>query len=153
MQRAQAVVAFAAQQIGKPYCWGGRGPVCFDCSGLAQSAWRAAGARLPRTSWDIAQSLPEVPLAEAREGDILWWPGHVGIYAGSGWVIDALDRRHGVVLRPAKDPYRAFRPDSAAEAALPRPILQSERPLRGGAEELHAEGVRRRRLLAAKPSP
>jgi cell wall-associated NlpC family hydrolase len=45
-----------------------------------------------------------------RAGDILWWPGHVGIYAGNGWMIDALDSRHGVVVRPAVDPYRAFRP-------------------------------------------
>jgi hypothetical protein len=36
----------------------------------------------------------------------------VAIYAGSGWAIEALDRRHGVVQRPAYDPYRAYRPDS-----------------------------------------
>jgi hypothetical protein len=45
-------------------------------------------------------------------GDILWWPGHVGLYAGNGWVIDALDTPHGVVRRPASTPYRAFRPPS-----------------------------------------
>ena len=68
--------------------------------------------RVPRTSHDIANALPEVALAEVRMGDILWWPGHVGLYAGNGWVIDALDTRHGVVVRPASDPYRAFRPPS-----------------------------------------
>jgi cell wall-associated NlpC family hydrolase len=56
--------------------------------------------------------LPEVPLSDVRAGDILWWPGHVGLYAGNGWVVDALDHRHGVVRRPAADPYRAFRPDA-----------------------------------------
>lgn len=107
---ALEVVAFATAQIGKPYCWGGTGPSCFDCSGLAQTAWRRVGARIPRTTGDIAESLPEVPIDEIRAGDILWWPGHVGIYAGNGWVVDALDSRHGVVRRPAADPYRAFRP-------------------------------------------
>ncbi len=108
--RASAAVSFAAAQIGKRYCWGGTGPGCFDCSGLAQTAWRWAGVPVPRTSDRIALSLPEVPVEEVRPGDILWWPGHVGLYAGNGWMIDALDSRHGVVVRPAVDPYRAFRP-------------------------------------------
>jgi len=107
---AHAAVAFAAAQIGKPYCWGGSGPSCFDCSGLAQAAWNYAGTRVPRTSHDIAASLDEVRTEDIRAGDILWWPGHVGIYAGGGWLIDALDSQHGVVVRPAADPHRAFRP-------------------------------------------
>jgi len=109
-EAAFEVVAFARAQVGKPYCWGGTGPNCFDCSGLAQAAWRRVGVRLPRTTHDIAEQLPEVPLDQVRAGDILWWPGHVGIYAGQGWVVDALDSGHGVVRRPASDPYRAFRP-------------------------------------------
>jgi cell wall-associated NlpC family hydrolase len=110
--RAGAVVAFARSEIGKRYCWGGTGPACFDCSGLVQRAWEAAGVRVPRTSSAIASELPEVPLAEVRAGDILWWPGHVAIYAGSGWAIEALDAHDGVVSRPARDPYRAYRPVS-----------------------------------------
>jgi cell wall-associated NlpC family hydrolase len=109
-QRAAAVVWFAQWQIGKRYCWGGTGPGCFDCSGLVQQAWGSVGVRLPRTSEEIAHDLPEVPLDAVRAGDILWWPGHVGIYAGNGWVIDALGERYGVVRRAAKDPWRAFRP-------------------------------------------
>src|SRR5258708_39311366 len=41
--RAWAVVAFASNQIGKSYCWGGAGPSCFDCSGLVRQAWGAVG--------------------------------------------------------------------------------------------------------------
>jgi cell wall-associated NlpC family hydrolase len=67
---------------------------------------------LPRTADAIASVLPEVPLDQVRAGDILWWPGHVGLYAGEGWVVEALDRRHGVVRRPATRPHRAFRPPS-----------------------------------------
>jgi cell wall-associated NlpC family hydrolase len=108
--RARAVVDLAATQVGKRYCWGGTGPSCFDCSGLVQWAWRAAGVRLPRTADAIADEVPAVSFENLRAGDILWWPGHVGLYAGMGWVIEALDSHHGVVRRPVKSPYRALRP-------------------------------------------
>ncbi len=110
-EREAAALGFAWAQVGKRYCWGGTGPACFDCSGLVQRAYAMAGVRLPRTADAIASELPEIPLNEVRAGDILWWPGHVGLYAGNGWVVEALDHRHGVVGRPARrPPYRAFRP-------------------------------------------
>ena len=106
------VISFAEAQIGKPYCWGGEGPRCFDCSGLAQMAYSRAGVRIPRTSHDMARRLPEIPMEEAQAGDILWWPGHVAIYEGEGWVIDAFNSRDGVVRRYGftDPPHRAFRP-------------------------------------------
>jgi cell wall-associated NlpC family hydrolase len=108
--RAWTAVQFASAQVGRRYCWGGTGPACFDCSGLVQMAWGSAGVRLPRTADAIAAELPEISLEELRVGDILWWPGHVSLYAGSGWMVEALDARHGVVRRAARDPRRAFRP-------------------------------------------
>ncbi len=104
------VVEFAHRQIGKPYCWGGVGPSCFDCSGLVLKAWASVGVRLPHSSEAVHSVAAEVPLSEARPGDILWWPGHVAIYAGAGWSIEALDRRDGVVKRAVRDPVRVFRP-------------------------------------------
>jgi cell wall-associated NlpC family hydrolase len=112
------VVAFVMAQVGKPYCWGGTGPKCFDCSGLADAAWTYVGARLPRTSEAMAERLPEVDATDVRPGDILWWPGHVAIYIGNGWLVDALDSRHGVVMRAATDPYRALRPEVAEDRAI-----------------------------------
>jgi cell wall-associated NlpC family hydrolase len=96
--------------VGKPYCWSGAGPACFDCSGLVKQAWGSVGVRLPHSADAIAADLAEVPVGDLRPGDILWWPGHVAIYAGSGWSIEALDHRHGVVMRPAREPVRALRP-------------------------------------------
>jgi hypothetical protein len=62
----------------------------------------------------MASDLARVPIDQVRSGDILWWPGHVGIYTGEGWMVDALDRRHGVVMRRASSGNRearlAFRP-------------------------------------------
>jgi cell wall-associated NlpC family hydrolase len=113
--RAARAIDFASARVGHRYCWGGTGPACFDCSGLVEQAWASAGVRIPRTTGAIASALPEVPLDRLRAGDILWWPGHVGIYEGDGWMIDALDTRHGVVRRPMLEygpraPRRAFRP-------------------------------------------
>lgn len=109
--RGLEVLAFATAQVGHRYCWGGTGPGCFDCSGLVQQAWRHAGVQLPRTSGAMGDALSSVPLDDVRPGDVLWWPGHVAIYAGGGWEIEALDSRHGVVVRPVANPYRALRPD------------------------------------------
>lgn len=50
--KAGKALAFARSQIGKPYVWGATGPSSYDCSGLTQAAWRAAGVDLPRTTWD-----------------------------------------------------------------------------------------------------
>lgn len=49
--RAAEAVAFAYGALGKPYVWGSTGPSSFDCSGLTQAAWRAAGVSLPRTTY------------------------------------------------------------------------------------------------------
>jgi hypothetical protein len=107
---AAVAIAFAEAQLGKRYCWGGTGPSCFDCSGLVQSAWRAAGARLPRTTNDQARALVTVPLEDVRPGDIFWWShGHVGLYVGDGAIIDAYHSGAGVVRRRAPRPERVLR--------------------------------------------
>lgn len=106
---ALAAIRFAEAQVGKRYCWGGTGPSCFDCSGLVQAAWRWAGVKLPRTSDAQGRALAEVPLEDARPGDILWWRGHVGLYVGGGEMIDAYHSRAGVVRRRATVPERVLR--------------------------------------------
>ncbi|HEX8792052.1 MAG TPA: C40 family peptidase [Polyangiaceae bacterium] len=106
----QEVLAFARAQVGRRYCWGGTGPSCFDCSGLVQRAWSTVGVRLPRTSGAMGEALPDVLVDDIRPGDILWYPGHVALYAGEGRAIEALDSHDGVVERVAKDPYRVLRP-------------------------------------------
>jgi cell wall-associated NlpC family hydrolase len=68
------------------------------------------GVRLPHSSDAIPARLQEVPLPDVRPGDIFWWPGHLALYAGAGWTIEALDARDGVVMRRARLPRRAFRP-------------------------------------------
>jgi peptidoglycan DL-endopeptidase CwlO len=89
---------YAAEQLGKPYQWGGAGPDAFDCSGLAMMAYRAAGAAIPRTSQEQWAAGPRVPPGQEQPGDLVFFagpdgtpqaPGHVGIAIGSGEMIEA----------------------------------------------------------------
>jgi NlpC/P60 family len=89
---AATVVQVALAQVGTPYVFGGAGPGGFDCSGLTQYAYAAAGIQLPRTAAEQFAATPEVPLTDARPGDLLFfYPGitHVGIYLGDGLMVDA----------------------------------------------------------------
>ncbi len=107
------VLAYAQAQVGRPYCWGGTGPRCFDCSGLVMMAWRQVGVSLPRSADAFAGLVPEVPLTQVRPADVVWWPGHVGLYVDNGWIIDAEGAKYGVVERRPSAPRRAFRPLAA----------------------------------------
>jgi peptidoglycan DL-endopeptidase CwlO len=91
--QAEKAVAFAYAQLGCPYVYGGTGPchLGFDCSGLAQAAWAAAGVAIPRTSYEQWAGLPHVSMSSIEPGDLLLFngEGHVGIYVGNGYLIDA----------------------------------------------------------------
>ena len=94
-----AVIAFARSQVGKRYVSGGLGPNGFDCSGFTKRAYALAGIRLPHSSGAQAARSRSVSLAQARAGDLVVGPGHVGIYMGRGMMIDAGNHRTGVVYR------------------------------------------------------
>ncbi len=83
---------WALRQRGKPYIWGGTGPVGFDCSGLVYAAYRAAGLTLPRTTYEMLASwrLIRIPKWQARRGDLAFFgSGHVELYAWGNWTFGA----------------------------------------------------------------
>ena len=88
---ADKAVAFAYAQLGKPYEWGATGPDSFDCSGLVQAAWAAAGLAIPRTTYEDWDDLPHIPVSQMVPGDLIIYngEGHVAIYVGDGYIIDA----------------------------------------------------------------
>jgi cell wall-associated NlpC family hydrolase len=90
--KAAKAIAFARAQIGKPYVWGATGPDSYDCSGLSQAAWRAAGVTLPRVTTEQVNAGTTVSLADAQPGDLVFFYddiSHVGIYIGNGMMIHA----------------------------------------------------------------
>lgn len=96
---AQAAIAAARTQLGKPYVYGGSGPDVWDCSGLTQWAYRQAGVNLPRTAAEQYEALPtKIPLGQLQPGDLLFWATdpnnaasihHVAIYLGNGQMLAA----------------------------------------------------------------
>ncbi|HET7517765.1 MAG TPA: NlpC/P60 family protein [Actinomycetes bacterium] len=89
---AAAAVAYARAQVGKPYCYGGSGPGCFDCSGLTMMAWRQAGVSLPHSSASQINVGRRISASELQPGDLIFYYSpisHVSIYIGGGQRISA----------------------------------------------------------------
>lgn len=84
-----AVVAIAARYEGSPYLYGGTTPAGFDCSGYLQYVYRQVGIDLPRTSSAQRAAGTRISRSEAMPGDLVYMPGHIGIYAGNGMMWDA----------------------------------------------------------------
>ena len=84
-----AVLEIAARYVGVPYVAGGSTPAGFDCSGFVSYVYAQLGVSLPRSSSGYASIGTRVSRADALPGDIIYTPGHVGIYAGGDMQIDA----------------------------------------------------------------
>jgi len=109
--QAEKAIAFAYDQLGCPYVYGGTGPchMGFDCSGLVQAAWAAAGVQIPRDTYGQWAALPHVPLSSLEPGDLLIYngEGHVAIYVGGGYIIDAPQTGMDVEKIPESTPWYA----------------------------------------------
>lgn len=115
-RRGAEAVAYAIEQIGKPYEWGAEGPDTFDCSGLTMRAWERAGLPVPRTSQEQWAELARIPVSSLRPGDlVVYFPEatHVALYIGDGLVVQAPRPGAKVKVSPlASNPLLgAVRPD------------------------------------------
>ncbi|TFD61232.1 NlpC/P60 family protein [Cryobacterium sp. Hh38] len=92
-------LAFASDQLGDRYVFGGSGPDAWDCSGLTKAAYAAAGIYIGTHSATdqyntMARQGKLVSFAQVQVGDLLFWgsPGnyyHVAIYVGGGQILEA----------------------------------------------------------------
>ncbi|MBM7077657.1 MULTISPECIES: C40 family peptidase [Micromonospora] len=89
---ARTAIATACAQVGDPYVWGATGPNSFDCSGLTQFAYKAAGISLTHftgAQWNEGKAIPR---SEARPGDLVFFFSdlhHVGLYLGNDMMVHA----------------------------------------------------------------
>ena len=87
--RAKKAIAFARAQLGDPYSYGGTGPGSWDCSGLMQASWRAAGVSLPRVVGPQYSATRHISMSQLQPGDLVFYGdmSHDGMYLGNGKVI------------------------------------------------------------------
>ena len=87
--RSGSISEYAKSFHGVPYVYGGSTPAGFDCSGFTSYVFRKFGISLPHSSAAQARYGRPVSRREAKPGDLVVMPGHVGIYAGNGMVTHA----------------------------------------------------------------
>lgn len=86
---ARKALTYAYAQMGSPYRWGASGPDEFDCSGLTLASWRTAGVSMPHSASGQYATFRKVPVSDLRPGDLVYYPHHIAIYAGRGYVVHA----------------------------------------------------------------
>lgn len=105
-----AAATAALRMIGAPYRYGGASAAGFDCSGLVQFAYRAAGVELPRTTESQLATADEIDISDRRTGDLLFFRieskiSHVAIYVGDGEFVHAPSTGKSVGLATLGDSY------------------------------------------------
>lgn len=108
-------VAVAALLVGAPYGWGGRSERGIDCSGLVQVALAMCGIACPRDTDQQRAALGEAadPAQPRRRGDLVYFPGHVGLMVDAGQLLHANAHWMRVVTEPLADVIARLRPDHA----------------------------------------
>ena len=105
-ETGNAIVDLASQFVGGNYSWGAEDPdsSTFDCSGLVQYVYAQNGITVGgHNDRAILNAGTVVDSSDAEAGDILWWDGHVAIYAGDGMMISADNEEMGITYREISD--------------------------------------------------
>ena len=113
-------VSVAERFLGLPYLWGGRSAAGLDCSALVQLSLQAVGVACPRNSGDQyewAKSRRGTKIIDRRDthrGDLVFWPGHVGLCSSETAFLHANAHHHAVAAEATKD--ALLRTDAASKA-------------------------------------
>ncbi len=131
---ARDFVDVAERLIGVPYLWGGRTRIGVDCSGLVQLAMEAAGLACPRDSDMQAEEVGAnllVPdsLDGLVRGDLVFWPGHVGIMVDGVMLLHANAHHMAVVVEPLPVAVTRIEKAGSEIRAVKRPPALSSDPV------------------------
>ncbi len=99
LSSGRAVVGFAKKFVGNPYVYGGssltRGA---DCSGFVMAVYKHFGVTLPHDAGADRALGKAVKMSEAQPGDLICYYGHIGIYAGNGKIVHAMDEANDITV-------------------------------------------------------
>lgn len=98
------IVAYARQFAGVRYVWGGTNPSSgWDCVGFTHYVYAHFGRETPRRTGSYLgqfwKGYKVVPASQRQPGDLIWWPGHTGIYTGNNMHIAAWNPSMGTQER------------------------------------------------------
>lgn len=97
---SSSVVGTALAYAGAPYRWGGTTPAGWDCIGFVRYVYAQHGVHIGGYTTSVLSVGRQVPYSQVQPGDILYWPGHVGISVGGGQHIGAWNASMGTRVGP-----------------------------------------------------
>lgn len=118
-------VEVASRFLGSPYVWGGKTWGGLDCSGLVETAFEAAGMKIPRDT-DLQEAalsnaiVPAPDLMNLYRGDLVFWNGHVGVVLEGGRLLHATSSFMEVVIEPLAEAVRRIEPLRGAITSVRR---------------------------------
>lgn len=117
-------VATAERLVGAPYVWGGRDSMGLDCSGLVHLSLEASGVRAPRDSdmqeAALGEALPQGLAGELRRGDLVFWPGHVGVLLAPDLLLHANAWHMAAEIEPLAEAVARIRPHAGDPRVIKR---------------------------------
>ncbi len=100
----ERLTAVAKEYLGVQYRWGGRSHLGIDCSGLCFNAYKFNNILIWRDA-DIDRSvnLRQIRLDDAKQGDLIFFKGHVAMYLGDDMIIHSTASKGGVVIENLRE--------------------------------------------------
>ena len=110
----ERLVEMARGYLGTQYRWGGKSALGIDCSGLTSMCYMLCGVYIYRNAGYVdGFAVHEIPVAEKKPGDLLYFPGHIAMYIGDDRYIHSTGRNgdDGVVINSLNPAHGDFRED------------------------------------------